>query len=91
MRNMLILFFTLALINNLSAQISNTNYALPSDATDVTNIVSNIPDAVLTLTESGIVPGESNSTCDGQVNGIYNNSVSFQLYHYYDKINLNFL
>lgn len=79
----LIPFLVFALIDTVWAQ-SETNYALPSFATEVANVVNNTPGYMCVLTEGGTVPGESKSTCDGQTNGNFKSTTGFTLQHYYD-------
>ena len=85
MKNIFIVFLVVTLTSKLSAQSTDTNYALPSDATEVSNNVSNTPGFMLTLSEGGTVPSESKSTCDGETMGAIKSSTGFSLQHYYDK------
>ena len=85
MKNLLIALIAIAVSHKLPAQSAYTNYALPSDATEVSNNVNNTPGFMLILSEGGTVPGDSKSTCDGQANGTCKSSTGFSLQHYYDK------
>ena len=85
MRHLPMLFFTIATICSVSAQSTDTNYALPSNAMEISNNVSNTPGFMLSLQEGGTVPSDSKSTCDGKTDGTYKSSVGFTLQHYYDK------
>ncbi len=85
MKPLLIALFVFATVTLCSAQTSTANYTLPSNASGVEGVVSNIPDFMLTLTEGGAVPGEAKSTCDGQPNGVSKSNTGVVLQHYYDK------
>ncbi len=85
MKDLLTLFFAFTSIGILSAQTTDTNYALPSEATEVANTVSNTPGYMVMLTEGGMVPSEIKSTCDGKSDGIFKSSTGLSLQHYYDK------
>ena len=85
MRHLPILLFAITHVCAVSAQSADTNYALPSNAMEISNNVSNTPGFMLSLQEGGTVPSESKSTCDGKPDGIYKSSVGFTLQHYYDK------
>lgn len=85
MKNIFIVFLVVTLTSKLPAQSSNTNYALPSDATEVSNNINNTPGFMLILSEGGTVPSDSKSTCDGEVNGTAKSSTGLSLQHYYDK------
>jgi hypothetical protein len=84
MRHLIILLSAVTVINTLSAQ-STTNYALPANATEVRNNVSNTPEYMLNLQEGGTVPGEGQSTCDGETNGVFKSTTGLSLQHYYDE------
>ncbi len=86
-------FLTICLVvllsDTLSAQSSNTNYALPANATEIVNTVSNTPGYMLMLSEGGSVPSDGKSTCDGNADGAFKSSTGFSLQHYYDKEQLS--
>ncbi len=85
MKSLLVLIFEVAMISGISAQSADTNHALPSNATEVANTVSNTPGFMVMLLEGGTVPSETKSTCDRKTDGIFKSSTGFAQQHYYDK------
>ncbi len=85
MRKLLTLLFAFGLMDELTAQNADTNYALSPDATEVTNVVSNTPGYMLMLTENGNVSNDSNASCNGKLAANLKSSTSFSLQHYYNK------
>jgi hypothetical protein len=85
MKNLLTICIFFSFANGVSAQGTDTNYGLPSNATDISNIVSNTPGFMLSLQEGGSVPSETKSTCDGKSDGIFKSTTGLSLQHYYDK------
>jgi len=73
----------------VSSQTSDTNYALPSIATEVSNLVINMPAYLLTLAESGKILSKNPFTCDGHSSDNFEGSVGFTLQHHFDKETLN--
>lgn len=65
------------------AQGSNKNYALPADATEVENVVANVPNVMVTLDEGGTVPSEAKSTCDNRPGGSFKSTAGLNLGHYF--------
>ena len=63
---------------------SSTNYALPVDATEVNNQISNVPDYQFLLSESGNVLSYGPSTCSEQTIGS-TSSLGLALQHFYSK------
>lgn len=65
------------------AQGSNKNFALPAAATEVENVVSNVPNFQASLSEGGTVPSEAKSTCDNRADGSFKSTVGLNLIHYF--------